>query len=142
VPANKLSMCCHTPGVKPKEHSLDLHLEHGEKWSVRYMSSMRWESTQVPTPAPVCNPCSSFACMKTRTSMPANLWCARSCCKFCGAEWQEVAARLEELSGAASPSMQVVLAREPCVDNVTGGNTTRCVSNPNLIVPDLRHVSI
>ena len=62
---------------------------------------------------------------------PVKVWCARSCCKFYGAEWQEVAARLEELSGAASPSMQVVLAREPCVDTVTGGNTTRCVLNPN-----------
>ena len=31
-------------GAKPKEHALDLHLEHGEKWSVRYMSSMRFAS--------------------------------------------------------------------------------------------------
>ena len=31
-------------GAKPKEHTLDLHLQHGEKWSVRYMSSMRWVS--------------------------------------------------------------------------------------------------
>ena len=51
----------------------------------------------------------------------------RSCCKFYGAEWQEVATRLEELNGPASPSRQIVLAREPCVDTVTGGSTTRCL---------------